>query len=237
MSPIIVIRKNVKLWIRGLIATAINGFASGVVLIVADPVAFNLGEGLRKLVMTSTVFALFGLANYLKQHPLPDDDDVVSVTSNGRTLGVLLLPLLLVPVLTSGCATAPIIAAPMEQQIQETRAKALEMAQAVESAGALVVQVGRAATAADSAGVIARPQRDVILRAIIDLEPKALAVIAVAKTVTREPDLRTTLTALMGAFDPLVASLQQSGSGELAKLGDSLRLAYRVIIVYLGGAL
>jgi hypothetical protein len=71
---------------RGMIATIINGFASGIVLIVADPVAFNLDSGLRKLVMTSTVFALFGLGNYLKQHPLPDDEDVVSVTSNGREL-------------------------------------------------------------------------------------------------------------------------------------------------------
>ncbi len=77
MSPF---RKATKLWLRGLIATAINGFASGIVLIVADPTAFNLGDGLKKLVTTSTVFALFGLANYLKQHPLPDDENSVVLT-------------------------------------------------------------------------------------------------------------------------------------------------------------
>lgn len=107
MSPIIVIRKNTKIWIRGIIATIINGFASGVVLIVADPVAFNLDAGLRKLVMTSTVFAIMGLANYLKQHPLPDDEDVVAITGNGRTLGAYLLPLLLVSSLAAGCAGNP----------------------------------------------------------------------------------------------------------------------------------
>lgn len=105
MSPIIVIRRNVKLWVRGMIAVTINGFASGIVLIVADPKAFNFDEGLRKLIMTSTVFALFGLANYLKQHPLPEDDaEVVSVTRNGRDMLMWFLPLVLA---LSACASSP----------------------------------------------------------------------------------------------------------------------------------
>ncbi len=69
------INKNQRRWARGIAATVINGFASGVVLIVADPATFNLYEGRSKLTMTSTVFALIGLANYLKEHPLPDECD------------------------------------------------------------------------------------------------------------------------------------------------------------------
>lgn len=65
---------TVRSWVRGLIATTINGFASGVVLIIADPVDFNLQDGLQKLLTTSLVFALIGLANYLKQQPLPAED-------------------------------------------------------------------------------------------------------------------------------------------------------------------
>ena len=67
------IQPNTRIWVRGLVATIVNGFASGGVLIIADPVAFNLQDGLHKLVVTSTVFAIFGLLNFLKQHPLPDD--------------------------------------------------------------------------------------------------------------------------------------------------------------------
>jgi len=80
MSPILYFRKQTKSWFRGIIATTINGFASGVVLLVADPVAFNFNEGFRKLLATSCIFALIGLANFLKQHPLPDDADVVVLT-------------------------------------------------------------------------------------------------------------------------------------------------------------
>jgi hypothetical protein len=58
-------------WFKGGVATAINGFASGIVLIVAAPETFNLEGGFSKLWKTSAIFALFGLANYLKASPLP----------------------------------------------------------------------------------------------------------------------------------------------------------------------
>ena len=77
MSPL---RPATRTWVRSLIATAINGFASGVILIVAAPETFNLGTGLEKLLGTSTVFAIVGLANFLKQHPLPDDENTVVLT-------------------------------------------------------------------------------------------------------------------------------------------------------------
>ena len=62
-----------KKWLRNIIATTINGFASGLVLIIADPAVFNF-DNPRKLLITSSVFAVFGLANYLKQHPVPDEE-------------------------------------------------------------------------------------------------------------------------------------------------------------------
>jgi hypothetical protein len=72
--------RSVRMWGRSAIATAINGFASGFVLVMVDPQKFNLDGGLVPLLKTSAIFAAFGLANYLKQHPLPDDEDTVSLT-------------------------------------------------------------------------------------------------------------------------------------------------------------
>ena len=69
--------ESTRKWVRGILATVINGFASGAVLIIAAPETFNLAAGARKLVMTAAAFAVMGLANFLKQHPLPDDDMTV----------------------------------------------------------------------------------------------------------------------------------------------------------------
>lgn len=64
--------KNWKHWLAGLIAATVNGFASGVVLVVVDPSEFNLTTGFPKLAMTSAVLGLLGAANYLKQSPIPE---------------------------------------------------------------------------------------------------------------------------------------------------------------------
>lgn len=76
--------KTARKWLRGVVATTINGFASGVVLIVADPATFNL-DNPRKLLLTSAVFALFGLANYLKEHPIPDEETTTVETKTTIT--------------------------------------------------------------------------------------------------------------------------------------------------------
>jgi len=65
-----------RLWIRGLIAATVNGLASGIVLVIADPVTFNLIDGKQKLLATSGLLGLLGMANYLKQHPVPEWDGV-----------------------------------------------------------------------------------------------------------------------------------------------------------------
>lgn len=65
---------NWQHWLKGLIAAIVNGFASGVVLIVAVPDKFNLEQGFPLLLKTSAVFAILGAANYLKQSPVPPDE-------------------------------------------------------------------------------------------------------------------------------------------------------------------
>lgn len=70
-------RNTIRNWFHGLVAATINGAASGVVLIIADPVAFNIYEGKAKLISTSMVFGAFQAALYLKQSPLwtPAEDE------------------------------------------------------------------------------------------------------------------------------------------------------------------
>lgn len=81
-----------KNWLKGLIATLVNGFASGVVLVVAAPETFNLDQGWAKLWQTSALLGLLGMANYLKKSPLP-----------GVTASLLVLALLLP---STGCVSA-----------------------------------------------------------------------------------------------------------------------------------
>lgn len=63
---------SLRMWLHGLAATAINGVASGVVLIIAEPEHFNIYDGLEKLLTVSLVMGLVSAANYLKSSPLPD---------------------------------------------------------------------------------------------------------------------------------------------------------------------
>lgn len=69
-------------WLYGLIATAINGFVSGVVLVIADPVDFNIYDGRAKLISVSCIMGIWATANYLKSNPLPK---VVEVPSEPPT--------------------------------------------------------------------------------------------------------------------------------------------------------
>jgi hypothetical protein len=218
-----VTRDSMVLWLG--LAVAVVGYLSSA---AKPPMEWSYSEWLQ-----AASFGLAWVMGKLHSSPLPGANDGDRVTP--PRVGLWFFPLLLVASLgVSACATVQ--RTPDVDRIQQTRARALEMAQAVESAGALVVQVGRAATAAEAAGVITRTDRDAVLTAIIALEPKALAVITTAKTVTSEPALRATLGELMRVFDPFVTSLQRSASAELSKLGEALRLAYRVVTVYLGGA-
>lgn len=220
--------KNNKMWLRGLIATVVNGFASGMVLIIADPVAFNLDSGLRKLVMTSAVFALFGLANYLKQHPLPDDEDVV-------TLRGFVLPLLLVSGLASGCAlggavvTPPPPGGPTAEQVQAVRNEAAKLATATKEAATLAVNARRLVQSGFEAGLVSRDALQKVNDASIVVSQKGIAFVNFAETVTTDPSLRVTATELLKIFDDYIVAL--SGAGQS---GAAIRTALAVLRAYLG---
>jgi hypothetical protein len=73
---------NLELWAKGLLAAAIAGAANGVITGFAavgiDPGHFNLQAGLRPTLAIAGVSAvmsgIIGVAAYLKQSPLPADD-------------------------------------------------------------------------------------------------------------------------------------------------------------------
>ncbi len=235
MSPIVVIRKNVKLWIRGLIATAINGFASGVVLIVADPVAFNLDSGLRKLVATSTVFAIFGLANYLKQHPLPDDEDIVSITSNGRTIGALLLPLLLVAgaVSCTGTVKPPVITPNDQAQVQELGIKALA---GIEVAGVVMRDGRQLVSDLERAGVVTRDVRTAVNAAVIKANEIIQRVITHIENGVKKVGQLATISDMKGwareginAFLDVAKELEKQSDSRVTLVGTFIRSALQVV--------
>ena len=73
---------NLELWAKGLLAAAIAGAANGVITGFAavgiDPAHFNLQAGLRPTLaiagMSAVMSGIIGVAAYLKQSPLPADD-------------------------------------------------------------------------------------------------------------------------------------------------------------------
>lgn len=63
---------NWKLWLKGLISAAISSASSVVAVMIADPTSFNLETGLRRVLTVATITAIVGIANYLKQSPVPN---------------------------------------------------------------------------------------------------------------------------------------------------------------------
>ncbi|MCR4374162.1 MAG: hypothetical protein NUW22_04875 [Acidobacteria bacterium] len=153
-------------------------------------------------------------------------------------LGVIVLPFLLASAVAAsacgGLTPAPVTPNPTEAQIQATRAKAIEIATAVESVGNLVVEARRSASAAHAAGLITLAQRDAVNQAVIDLEPRAHAVIDIAATVTTDPQLRSTVQALMTVMDDFLAKLAD-GNEAMRTVAVSIRTALQVASIYLGG--
>jgi hypothetical protein len=66
--------KNIRLWVRGLVAAVIGGAANAVTTVVVAPEMFNFREGLGKLGAVTAASALVSAAMYLKQSPVPTGD-------------------------------------------------------------------------------------------------------------------------------------------------------------------
>lgn len=64
---------NIAIWVKGLIAAIIGGVSNTIVLMIADPLNFNLGEGIDKLVTVAATSAIVAAAMYLKQSPIPTE--------------------------------------------------------------------------------------------------------------------------------------------------------------------
>lgn len=153
--------------------------------------------------------------------------------------GAWLLPLVMAAGLAlpacGGAARAPVVVAPAEAQIQATRQAAIQIAEGVKQVGRLVDQTVDLTAQAYDAKLITRVQRDVVLRAVVDLEPRAIAVIDVAKTVSSEPELRATVGALIAVSDPLIVYLESSGHLALVNVAKALKSALALARSYLGG--
>lgn len=67
--------KAVKKWFKGLIAAFVSGAVNTLTNIAIDPVAFNLHEQWKKTLFAAIVAGGMGAALYLKQAPVPPDDD------------------------------------------------------------------------------------------------------------------------------------------------------------------
>jgi hypothetical protein len=63
---------NTVVWVKGLIAAVIGGVANSITLMIADPLNFNLGEGINKLLTVAATSAIIAAAAYLAKSPIPE---------------------------------------------------------------------------------------------------------------------------------------------------------------------
>lgn len=63
---------NMVVWAKGLLAAVIGGVANSVTIMIADPLNFNLNEGVGNLLTVAATSAIVAAAMYLKQSPLPN---------------------------------------------------------------------------------------------------------------------------------------------------------------------
>lgn len=69
--------RSVRLWLYGLVSTAISAAAGATTLMAIDPKTFNFGTGLKPLLEVAGALALVAILNFLQKHPLPElTDDV-----------------------------------------------------------------------------------------------------------------------------------------------------------------
>lgn len=105
---------KIQHWIKGLVGAVIGGAATAVTNMIVDPVTFNFNEGAHKLWQVAWVSAVISGCMYLKQSPVPPEDDP-------KTPVAMLLALLL-PFSVVGCAALAPGADPVvvraEQSIQ-----------------------------------------------------------------------------------------------------------------------
>jgi hypothetical protein len=228
---------STRSWVRNILATVINGFASGIVLVVVDPATFNL-DNPKKLLMTSCVFALFGLANFLKQHPLPEESVTVetTVTHKGGPGPLAIIFLAVALTFTPACASngihsAPITANPTAAQVEQTRKDVIRAIEATTSA----LKIANIAVASADAINKANPAilSNDVLRTIATAG-KAFADgadigIRELEAGGSNASLVASAKRLTQLLDPFLLSLEGSKNEKLSAFAASLRIGMTVV--------
>lgn len=62
---------KIKTWFQGLMSAVIGGAANAITVMIVDPQAFNLDQGLKKVGTVALVSAIVAAAMYLKKSPIP----------------------------------------------------------------------------------------------------------------------------------------------------------------------
>lgn len=208
----------------------ITGLSLGTMLPMA-------GEWLRQFIVQQLIYKGAGFDAESTKLAAGGGVDPKRFAAGPGGLAAWFLPILLVGGLAAGCASggpAPVTMVPSHEQVQATRAKAVEIANAVESIGHLVTEAGRATDAAYKSGLVPRDVADQVDRAIVALKPRANDLIDIAATVTTDPQLKSTVQALMTIVDDLLAQLD-AGNEAMRAVSVSIRTALAVASTYLGG--
>lgn len=67
-----------KKWLHGIGSALITGFSISFTTMVVAPETFNATpEGIKKVLIVAGLSAAFSVASYLKQFPLPPDQEIV----------------------------------------------------------------------------------------------------------------------------------------------------------------
>lgn len=162
-------RDSLVLWLG--LGVALVGY---LITAAKPPVAWSYMEWLQ-----FASFLLAWVAGKLATSPLKGEDEGKRI-HHGPWFWFL--PVVLVAsVGVTGCLPKAVVTPnPPVEDVQQVRAKAIEIAKAVESAGSLILEATKATGAAYDARLITREQRDAVFQTVIDLEPKAHALIDIA---------------------------------------------------------
>jgi len=71
---------NWRLWIRGLIGAVVGGGANAICVMVVAPDQFNFDTGWEKLWHFTLISAVVSAALYLKQAPVPPEEQETTAT-------------------------------------------------------------------------------------------------------------------------------------------------------------
>jgi len=71
--------KDWKRWLFGLCSTGISAAANSITVCIIDPSTFNFEKGIHNVISVAGVAALIAIANFLKQSPLPYNEEKKSI--------------------------------------------------------------------------------------------------------------------------------------------------------------